>query len=222
MAPALIAKKAPVSSGAIITKLIIAKPLNSKPLTSAQTTQVSSIFAGKLLSHTIPGTPPKTITITESGIIGTSLGSMTQTSNKIAISPLKSPSKLTVVSVASQLPNSPQKTLGVPISVALGQQLLTVQPATPSSPAKALTNNAQQPQMFSRSRCPAASFTTSGLSRPPRPAAPHLPVTTLAPAHSLSSKVRAALRPDIGGGGVQTCEPLCMFLPPVFVKLSAV
>ncbi|XP_075462221.1 protein lin-54 homolog isoform X2 [Ascaphus truei] len=138
-----IAKKAPVSSGAIITKLIIAKPLNSKPLTSAQTTQVSSIFAGKLLSHTIPGTPPKTITITESGIIGTSLGSMTQTSNKIAISPLKSPSKLTVVSVASQLPNSPQKTLGVPISVALGQQLLTVQPATPSSPAKALTNNAQ-------------------------------------------------------------------------------
>ncbi|KAM4710195.1 protein lin-54 homolog [Discoglossus pictus] len=134
-----IAKKVPASSsGPVITKLIIAKPVNSKPLTTGQITQVSSVLAGRGLCHANPGTPSKSITITESGVIGTPLSS-TQTSNKIAISPLKSPSKLTVVSVASQQPNSPQKTVGVPISVALGQQLLTMQ--TQSSPAKAITNS---------------------------------------------------------------------------------
>ncbi|XP_075462279.1 protein lin-54 homolog isoform X4 [Ascaphus truei] len=124
-----IAKKAPVSSGAIITKLIIAKPLNSKPLTSAQTTQVSSIFAGKLLSHTIPGTPPKTITITESGIIGTSLGSMTQTSNKIAISPLKSPSKAVkpaVQTIAIGGVNTPQFKTIIPLAAAPNVQQIQV------------------------------------------------------------------------------------------------
>ncbi|XP_077332270.1 protein lin-54 homolog isoform X1 [Lithobates pipiens] len=140
-----IAKKVPVSSsGAVITKLIIAKPLNSKP---GQTTQVSSVFAGKVLSHVNSATQSKQITITESGAVtGTSLESTTQSSNKIAISPLKSPpTKVTVVSVASQPSSSPQKTVGVPISMALGQQLLSVQTSTSSSPAKAITNctNAQ-------------------------------------------------------------------------------
>ncbi|XP_063314853.1 protein lin-54 homolog [Pelobates fuscus] len=137
-----IAKKNPASSsGAVITKLIIAKPLTSKPITTGQTTQVSSIFSGKVLSHANPGTPNRAITISESTVIGTSLASTTQTSNKIAISPLKSPpSKLTVVSVAPQPPNSPQKAVGVPITVALGQQLLTVQQST-ASPAKAITNS---------------------------------------------------------------------------------
>ncbi|XP_040180759.1 protein lin-54 homolog isoform X2 [Rana temporaria] len=85
-----IAKKVPVSSsGAVITKLIIAKPLNSKP---GQTTQVSSVFAGKVLSHVNSATQSKQITITESGAVtGTSLES-----NKIAISPLKSPTTKTV------------------------------------------------------------------------------------------------------------------------------
>ncbi|KAM8940090.1 protein lin-54 homolog isoform 1-T1 [Pelodytes ibericus] len=133
-----IAKKGPASSsGAVITKLIIAKPLTSKPLTTGQTTQVSSVISGKMLSHTNPGTSNKAIAISESAVIGTAT---TQTSNKIAISPLKSPpSKLTVVSVAPQTPSSPQKTSGVPISVTLGQQLLTVQ-QTPSSPAKTITS----------------------------------------------------------------------------------
>ncbi|KAL8206377.1 UNVERIFIED_CONTAM: Protein lin-54, partial [Gekko kuhli] len=96
----------------------------------------------RVLSQTNPGTPPKTVTISESGVIGTSLSStIQQTPNKIAISPLKSPNKLTVVSVASQPPNSPQKAVSVPLNVALGQQILTVQHSTPTSPGKAVTNN---------------------------------------------------------------------------------
>ncbi|XP_072261426.1 protein lin-54 homolog isoform X1 [Pyxicephalus adspersus] len=135
-----IAKKVPTSSsGAVITKLIIAKPLNSKP---GQTTQVSSVFAGKVLSHANSAAQSKPIAITEgAGVTGTALESTTQTSNKIAISPLKSPpTKVTVVSVASQSANSPQKTI-VPISMALGQQLLSAQTSTSSSPAKPVTNS---------------------------------------------------------------------------------
>ncbi|XP_014451815.1 protein lin-54 homolog isoform X2 [Alligator mississippiensis] len=129
------------TSGPVITKLIFAKPINSKAVTG-QTTQVSPVIAGRVLSQTAPGTPPKTITISESGVIGSSLSSATQqTPNKIAISPLKSPNKLTVVSVASQPSNSPQKAVGVPLNVALGQQILTVQQPTSSSPGKALVNH---------------------------------------------------------------------------------
>ncbi|XP_019381875.1 PREDICTED: protein lin-54 homolog isoform X3 [Gavialis gangeticus] len=89
-----IAKKTQTpTSGPVITKLIFAKPINSKAVTG-QTTQVSPVIAGRVLSQTAPGTPPKTITISESGVIGSSLSSATQqTPNKIAISPLKSPNK---------------------------------------------------------------------------------------------------------------------------------
>ncbi|XP_015273417.1 PREDICTED: protein lin-54 homolog isoform X2 [Gekko japonicus] len=137
-----IAKKTGTPTSApVITKLIFTKPINSKAVTG-QTTQVSPVIAGRVLSQTNPGTPPKTITISESGVIGTSLSStIQQTPNKIAISPLKSPNKLTVVSVASQPPNSPQKAVSVPLNVALGQQILTVQHSTPTSPGKAVTNN---------------------------------------------------------------------------------
>ncbi|XP_044284536.1 protein lin-54 homolog isoform X2 [Varanus komodoensis] len=129
------------TSAPVITKLIFTKPINSKAVTG-QTTQVSPVIAGRVLSQTTPGTPPKTVTISESGVIGTSLSStIQQTPNKIAISPLKSPNKLTVVSVASQPPSSPQKTVGVPLNVALGQQILTVQHSAPSSPGKAVANN---------------------------------------------------------------------------------
>ncbi|XP_061439138.1 protein lin-54 homolog isoform X2 [Rhineura floridana] len=137
-----IAKKTRTPTSApVITKLIFTKPINSKAVTG-QTTQVSPVIAGRVLSQTTPGTPPKTVTISESGVIGTSLSStIQQTPNKIAISPLKSPNKLTVVSVASQPPSSPQKTVGVPLNVALGQQILTVQHSTPSSPGKAVANS---------------------------------------------------------------------------------
>ncbi|KAM6440996.1 protein lin-54 homolog isoform 2-T4 [Liasis olivaceus] len=137
-----IAKKTRTPTSApVITKLIITKPINSKAVTG-QTTQVSPVIAGRVLTQTAPGTPPKTVTISESGVIGTTLSStMQEAPNKIAISPLKSPNKLTVVSVASQPPSSPQKTVGVPLNVALGQQILTVQHSTPSSPGKAVANS---------------------------------------------------------------------------------
>ncbi|XP_054995746.1 protein lin-54 homolog isoform X3 [Sorex araneus] len=92
--PAEIAKKPRTpTSGPVITKLIFAKPINSKAVTG-QTTQVSPpVIAGRVLSQSAPGTPSKTITISESGVIGSTLNSTTQTPNKIAISPLKSPNK---------------------------------------------------------------------------------------------------------------------------------
>ncbi|KAJ7327185.1 hypothetical protein JRQ81_016944 [Phrynocephalus forsythii] len=138
-----IAKKTRTPTSApVITKLIFTKPINSKAVTG-QTTQVSPIIAGRVVSQSTPGTPPKTVTISESGVTATSLNSsIQQAPNKIAISPLKSPNKqLTVVSVASQSPSSPQKTVGVPLNVALGQQILTVQHSTPSSPGKAVATN---------------------------------------------------------------------------------
>lgn len=81
------------TSGPVITKLIFAKPINSKAVTG-QTTQASPpVVTGRVLSQSTPGTPSKTITISESGVIGSTLNSTTQTPNKIAISPLKSPNK---------------------------------------------------------------------------------------------------------------------------------
>uniref|UniRef100_A0A8C9EKS3 Protein lin-54 homolog n=1 Tax=Pavo cristatus TaxID=9049 RepID=A0A8C9EKS3_PAVCR len=91
-----IAKKTrTATSGPVITKLIFAKPINSKAVTG-QTTQVSPSPQDlcRVVSQSTPGTPPKTITISESGVIGSSLSTTTQqTPNKIAISPLKSPNK---------------------------------------------------------------------------------------------------------------------------------
>ncbi|KAG8454335.1 hypothetical protein GDO86_000829 [Hymenochirus boettgeri] len=115
-----IAKKAPVSSsGPLITKLIIA---NSKPLTTAQTTQVSTSFSGaRVLTHANPGTPPKAITIAESTGIGTSA----QTSNKIAISPLKSPSKV-VKSAVQTIVNTPQFKTIIPLAAAPNVQQIQV------------------------------------------------------------------------------------------------
>ncbi|KAM4810008.1 protein lin-54 homolog isoform 1-T1 [Rhinophrynus dorsalis] len=125
-----IAKKVPASSsGPVITKLIIAKPLNSKPLTTGQTTQVSSVFTGRGLSHTNTGTPPKAITISESGVIGTSLASTTQTSNKIAISPLKSPSKgvkSAVQTISVSGVNTPQFKTIIPLAAAPNVQQIQV------------------------------------------------------------------------------------------------
>ncbi|XP_063166674.1 protein lin-54 homolog isoform X5 [Candoia aspera] len=89
-----IAKKTRTPTSApVITKLIITKPINSKAVTG-QTTQVSPVIAGRVLTQAAPGTPPKTVTISESGVIGTTLSStMQEAPNKIAISPLKSPNK---------------------------------------------------------------------------------------------------------------------------------
>ncbi|KAM8940092.1 protein lin-54 homolog isoform 3-T3 [Pelodytes ibericus] len=123
-----IAKKGPASSsGAVITKLIIAKPLTSKPLTTGQTTQVSSVISGKMLSHTNPGTSNKAIAISESAVIGTAT---TQTSNKIAISPLKSPPskglKQGVQTITVGGVNPPQFKTIIPLAAAPNVQQIQV------------------------------------------------------------------------------------------------
>ncbi|XP_051972651.1 protein lin-54 homolog [Xyrauchen texanus] len=131
-----ITKKPPVSTaGPMITKLIITKALNNKGLNNSAS--VSSVVTGRVVTQSSTGTPPRTITIGET--VSTVPQNMSGNS-KIAISPLKSPSKLTVVSVASQSPNSPQKSVTLPLNMALGHQILAVQQSAATSPAKAGTS----------------------------------------------------------------------------------
>uniref|UniRef100_A0A8C7QYW9 Lin-54 DREAM MuvB core complex component n=1 Tax=Oncorhynchus mykiss TaxID=8022 RepID=A0A8C7QYW9_ONCMY len=123
-----IAKKTQVSSAGPI-KFIITKAVNNKGLTAQ--TSVSNVITGRVLSTSSPVTPPRTITLSET----------LSSNSKIAISPLKSPSKLTMVSVASQVPNSPQKSVSLPLNMAhLGQQIL-VQQSTATSPAKVVSSH---------------------------------------------------------------------------------
>uniref|UniRef100_A0A8C8JU61 CRC domain-containing protein n=1 Tax=Oncorhynchus tshawytscha TaxID=74940 RepID=A0A8C8JU61_ONCTS len=75
-----IAKKTQVSSAGPI-KFIITKPVNNKGLTAQ--TSVSNVITGRVLSTSSPVTPPRTITLSET----------LSSNSKIAISPLKSPSK---------------------------------------------------------------------------------------------------------------------------------
>uniref|UniRef100_A0A8C4HSX0 Lin-54 DREAM MuvB core complex component n=1 Tax=Dicentrarchus labrax TaxID=13489 RepID=A0A8C4HSX0_DICLA len=124
-----IAKKTPTSSAAPI-KFIITKTVNSKGLSPQ--TSVSPVIAGRVLTQNSPGMPPRTITISEPH--NTSIQSLP--GKKIAISPLKTPSKVTVVSVASPTSNASQKSVALPVNVALGQQILTVQQSTSASPVK--------------------------------------------------------------------------------------
>ncbi|XP_060928378.1 protein lin-54 homolog [Limanda limanda] len=128
-----IAKKTPTSSAAPI-KYIITKTVNSKGLSPQ--TSVPSVITGRVLTQNSSGMPSRTITLTETH--NTSIQSLP--GKKIAISPLKTPSKVTVVSVASPTSNSTQKSVTLPVNVALGQQILTVQQSTSSSPVKVATN----------------------------------------------------------------------------------
>ncbi|XP_034564847.1 protein lin-54 homolog isoform X2 [Notolabrus celidotus] len=133
-----IAKKTPTSSAAPI-KFIITKTVNSKGLSPQ--TSVSPVIAGRVLTQTSPGMPTRTITLSESH--NTSIQSIA--GKKIAISPLKTPSKVTVVSVASPTSNASQKSVTLPVNVALGQQILAVQQSTSASPVKVATGqNAAQ------------------------------------------------------------------------------
>ncbi|XP_065146413.1 protein lin-54 homolog [Paramisgurnus dabryanus] len=129
-----ITKKPSVSTaGPMITKLIITKALNNKGMTSPGS--ATPIVTGRVVTQSTPLTPPRAIGETVSTVSQNASGN-----SKVAISPLKSPSKLTVVSVASQSPNSPQKSVTLPLNMALGQQILTVQQSAVTSPAKTGTS----------------------------------------------------------------------------------
>ncbi|CAK6954608.1 protein lin-54 homolog [Scomber scombrus] len=128
-----IAKKTPTSSAAPI-KFIITKTVNSKGLSPQ--TSVSPIIAGRVLTQNSQVMPPRTITLSEPH--NTTIQSLP--GKKIAISPLKTPSKVTVVSVASPTSNASQKSVALPVNVALGQQILTVQQSTSGSPVKVATS----------------------------------------------------------------------------------
>ncbi|XP_056289209.1 protein lin-54 homolog [Pseudoliparis swirei] len=123
-----IATKTPVSSAAPI-KFIITKTINNKGL--CPQTSVSPVIAGRVLTQT----PSRTITLSEPH--NSNLQCIS--GKKIAISPLKTPSKVTVVSVASPTSNASHKSLTV--NVALGQQILTVQQSTSASPVKLTTSH---------------------------------------------------------------------------------
>lgn len=123
----VIAKKNPAFSAAPI-KLIIAKTVNSK----GPQPSVPPVITGRVLTQTSPVIPPRTLTLSEPH--STTLQSFP--GKKIAISPLKTPSKVTVVSVASPTSNASQKSVALPVNVALGQQILAVQQSTAASPVK--------------------------------------------------------------------------------------
>ncbi|XP_028274335.1 protein lin-54 homolog [Parambassis ranga] len=130
-----IAKKTPASSAAPI-KFIITKTVNSKGLSPQ--TSVPPVITGRVLTQNSPGMTPRTITLSETH--NTCVQSIP--GKKIAISPLKTPSKVTVVSVASPTSNASQKSMTLPVNVALGQQILTVQQSTSGSPVKVATSQA--------------------------------------------------------------------------------
>ncbi|XP_077399176.1 protein lin-54 homolog isoform X2 [Vanacampus margaritifer] len=134
-----IAKKTPVSSAPPI-KFIINKPVNSKVL-SPQTSG-APVVAGRVLAQNSPTMPQRTITLTESPHNAT-ISIQSIAGKKIAISPLKTPSKVTVVSVASPTSaGATQKSVTLPVSMTLGQQILSMQQSTSVSPVKVATSQA--------------------------------------------------------------------------------
>ncbi|XP_019747912.1 protein lin-54 homolog [Hippocampus comes] len=133
-----IAKKTPVSSTAPI-KFIINKPVNSKAL-SPQTSG-APVIAGRVLAQNSPTMPQRPITLTDSPH-NTTISIQSIAGKKIAISPLKTPSKVTVVSVASPTSGAAQKSMTLPVSVALSQQILSMQQSTAVSPVKVATSQA--------------------------------------------------------------------------------
>ncbi|XP_031157165.1 protein lin-54 homolog isoform X2 [Sander lucioperca] len=190
-----IAKKTPTSSAAPI-KFIITKTVNSKGL-SPQTT-VSPVIAGRALTQNSPVMPPRTITLSES--LNTSIQSIS--GKKIAISPLKTPSKVTVVSVASPTSNATQKSVALPVNVALGQQILTVQQATSASPVKVATSqNTTQTikQMAPKPLTSAAVVTTTQTQQ--RLIMPATPLPQIQP-NFTNLPPGTVLAPAPGGGNV--------------------
>nr|XP_014350434.1 PREDICTED: protein lin-54 homolog isoform X3 [Latimeria chalumnae] len=125
--------------------IVLALPQSQLSQTQKATSQAQSIESKiqtqQIKLVTLGGRPEiKPVISVPSLGPGSHLISASGQSSGIQTSQLKTV-QLTVVSVASQLPNSPQKAVSVPLNMALGQQILTVQQSTPSSPAKAITNH---------------------------------------------------------------------------------
>lgn len=74
---------------------------------------------------------------------------------------LHPPCQVTVVSVASPTSNASQKSVTLPVNVALGQQILTVQQSTSASPVKVATS---QTTTQVRRRLRAGHVDTSGVN----------------------------------------------------------
>uniref|UniRef100_A0ACB8E8J6 Protein lin-54 n=1 Tax=Sphaerodactylus townsendi TaxID=933632 RepID=A0ACB8E8J6_9SAUR len=164
-----IAKKTRTPTSApVITKLIFTKPINSKAVTG-QTTQVSPIIAVDTVIKVGASIGNETIVIWAGHPFaqtcldrkGLRLKRPQTVVTKLLLGCFLL--QLTVVSVASQPPNSPQKAVSVPLNVALGQQILTVQHSTPTSPGKAVTNNTTAQQAV---KSAVQTLTVGGVNTP--------------------------------------------------------
>uniref|UniRef100_A0A8C3A9F6 Lin-54 DREAM MuvB core complex component n=1 Tax=Cyclopterus lumpus TaxID=8103 RepID=A0A8C3A9F6_CYCLU len=111
--------------------------LQAQQLKTVQVTLICFVLLRRVLTQTSAGLPSRTITLSEPH--NSNMQSIS--GKKIAISPLKTPSKVTVVSVASPTSNASHKSLTLPVNVALGQQILTVQQSTSASPVKLATGH---------------------------------------------------------------------------------
>ncbi|XP_043917286.1 protein lin-54 homolog isoform X2 [Protopterus annectens] len=95
----IVKKTSTTSTSPMIAKYILHKPGTNKA-------SMPPLLAGRVISPTAPGTPPKAVTIAE-GSVATSLNmTAQQTASKIAISPLKSPNKFCPLGFYSDVPAS--------------------------------------------------------------------------------------------------------------------
>uniref|UniRef100_S4RAF0 CRC domain-containing protein n=1 Tax=Petromyzon marinus TaxID=7757 RepID=S4RAF0_PETMA len=120
-------------SGPIITKAIYTKPISQKRVYNLAGSSLTPclVYIG---SGSAPGTPTKTFTLSHVTTEGSP--GRPQLGGKIAISPLKSPSKMTVMPMSPAPVNSPQKRVvtAMPLPLAVAQQILQQQQA--GSPGK--------------------------------------------------------------------------------------
>lgn len=80
------------------------------------------------------------VTIRNGSYIAIQLGSLFNQVKFSQLMPLVCSCQVTVVSVASPTSGASQKSVALPVNVALGQQILTVQQSTSVSPVKVATS----------------------------------------------------------------------------------
>ena len=145
------------TTGQVVTKVIITKNPNTnqpQPVPVSLHANHSAIFATsvpQVLNAAPAGTltPTKTISISQGGILSPSKGlvSLTGTpikqgANKIAISPVKTPTKITMIPIAK----SPQKIVPFP-----GQNVFTMVAKTVASATNTVTSSHSKPATITMS-----------------------------------------------------------------------